>query len=112
RSASPPADAIVDQAKQLAAIETASGQVVLRTAPTRYEGRCAWLEIAGEAIPTTPCLSKGYVNQAALALAVHTFGGRSILFGECGYNAVEFVHEDGGSPRRGASAETGVQQMG
>jgi len=103
RSASPPADAIVDQAKQLAAIETASGQVVLRTAPTRYEGRCAWLEFAGEAIPATPCLSKGYVNQAALALAVHTFGGRSILFGECGYNAVEFVHEDGGSRTVGCS---------
>jgi hypothetical protein len=97
RSAGPPADAIVDREKQVAAIETAAGQVALRTAPTRYEGRCAWLEFDGEAIPATPCLPKGYENQAALGLAVHTFGGRSILYGECGYNAVEFVHEDGDS---------------
>jgi hypothetical protein len=97
RPAGPPADAIVDQAKQVAAIETSSGPVVLRTAPTRYEGRCAWLEFGGEAIPATPCLPKGYENQAALGLAVHTFGGRSILFGECDYAAVEFAHQDGGS---------------
>ncbi len=97
RPAGPPADAIIDQAKQLAAIETASGPVVLRTAPTRYEGRCAWLEFGDEAKPVTPCLPKGYENQAALGLAVHTFGGRSILAGECGYEAVEFTHQDGSS---------------
>ena len=97
------ADAIEEQAKQVAAIETASGPVVLRTAPTRYEGRCAWLEFDGEAIPVTPCLPKGYENQAALGLAVRRFGDRSILFGECGYNAVEFVHEDGSSRTVGCS---------
>jgi hypothetical protein len=95
RLADPPADAILDQAKQVAVIDTGEGPVVLTAAPTRYEGRCAWLEFRSEAIPVTPCLPKGYVNQAALGLAVHALGGRSILAGECGYHAVEVVHQDG-----------------
>jgi hypothetical protein len=97
RSADPPADAILDQAKQMAVIDTGEGPVVLTAAPTRYEGRCAWLEFGSEAIPVMPCLPKGYENQAALGLAVHALGGRSILAGECGYHAVELVHQDGSS---------------
>jgi hypothetical protein len=65
--------------------------------PTLYEGRCTWLEFGSEAIPVTPCLPNGYENQDALGLAVHALGNRSILAGECGYHAVEVVHQDGSS---------------
>ena len=99
RSAAPPPDAILDQAKQLAAIETNAGQAVLRTAPTRYSGRCTWLELAGKATPVVPCLPKGYEHQQALAYAVHSLGGRLILAGECGYSAVELLHRDGDARR-------------
>jgi hypothetical protein len=95
RSTAPPADAILDQAKQLAAIETSAGPAALRAAPTRYEGRCVWLEFGSETIPVVPCLPKGYEHQAALAFAVHSLGGRLILAGECGYAAIEFLHQDG-----------------
>jgi hypothetical protein len=96
-STTPPADANLDEVTQVAVIETAAGPAVLRAAPTRYEGRCTWLEFGSEAIPVVPCLPKGYEHQAALALAVHSLGGRLILAGECGYSAVEFLHEDGGA---------------
>jgi hypothetical protein len=99
RSAAPPADAILDQAKQLATIQTNSGQAVLRTAPTRYGGRCTWLEFAGKAIPVVPCLPHGYEHQRALAYAVHSLGGSLVLAGECGYSAIELLHRDGGARR-------------
>lgn len=99
RFTAPPADAIPDQATQVGAIQTDAGPAVLRTAPTRYEGRCTWLEFGDEAFPVVRCLPKGYEHQAALALAVHSLGGRLILAGECGYSAVEFVHQDGDARR-------------
>jgi hypothetical protein len=99
RSAAPPADAILDEAKQLAAIQTNAGQAVLRTAPTRYGGRCTWLEFAGRATRVVPCLPQGYEHQQALAYAVHVLGGSFVLAGECGYRAVELLHRDGGIRR-------------
>jgi hypothetical protein len=95
----PPLDAILDRAKQVAVIETGDGPAVLRTAPTRYEGRCTWLEFGAEEIPVTRCLPKGYEHQAALGIAVHALAGHIILVGECGYSAIEFLHRDGGTRR-------------
>jgi hypothetical protein len=92
-------DAIRDQAKQTAVIETSAGPAVLRTAPTRYEGRCTWLDFGTEQIPVVPCLPKGYEHQAALVIGVHMLGGHLILAGECGYSAIEFLHPDGGARR-------------
>ena len=80
---------------EVASVEASDGRVTLWTAPTLTEGRCAWLQYGSRDIPVAPCLPKGYEHQAALALAVHALGGHSILAGECGYSAVEFVHRDG-----------------
>jgi hypothetical protein len=99
RSAGPPADAILDQAKQVAAIQTDVGQAVLRTAPTRYGGRCTWLEFAGKATPVVPCLPQGYEHRQVLAYAVHALGGSFVLAGECGYSAVELLHRNRGVRR-------------
>jgi hypothetical protein len=95
----PPSDAILDEAKQVAVIETSAGPAVLRAAPTRYEGRCMWLEFGGDAMQVVPCLPKGYEHQAALGLAVYSLGGSLILAGECAYSAVEFLRRDGGARR-------------
>jgi hypothetical protein len=107
RSAAPPADALLAQARQVAAIETSTGPVLLRTAPTRYGGRCTWLEFEGKATQVVPCLPKGYQHQQALTFAVHSLGGHSILAGECGYSALELVHRDG-SVRRIECADGAV----
>jgi hypothetical protein len=99
RSTTPPADAILDRAKRVAEIETSAGPAVLQVAPTRYEGRCAWVEFGSEAIGVAPCLPKGYEDQAALGFAVYSLGGRLILAGECGYAGIEFLHQNGGARR-------------
>jgi hypothetical protein len=91
----PLADALMDERHAAATLATRHGTATLYTAPTRYEGRCSWLELGSEAIPVKRCLPKGYEHQAALALSVHSLGTRLILAGECGYRAVEFVHSDG-----------------
>jgi hypothetical protein len=88
-------DALFDHAAQLAVIDTSGGPVSLRTAPTRYEGRCAWVEFQRRRIPVSPCLPRGYERGAGLGLAVHSFGGSLILAGVCGYSAVQLVHSDG-----------------
>jgi hypothetical protein len=99
RSTAPPPDALLDQARQVATINTNTGPVVLRTAPTRYDGRCTWLEFNGKGTQVVPCLPKGYEHQQALTFAVHPLGGHSILAGECGYSAVELLHPDGSARR-------------
>lgn len=99
RFGTPPSDAILDRAKQVAVIETGDGPAVLRSAPTRYEGRCTWLEFGSQQVAVVPCLPKGYEQQPALVIAVHALGGALILAGECGYSAVEFLHPDGGARR-------------
>jgi hypothetical protein len=59
RHSSPPPDAIIDRAREAARIETRDGPAVIRTAPTRYEGRCDWLELAGKTY-SNGCAFKGY----------------------------------------------------
>lgn len=80
---------------QVAEIETDDGPITLWTAPTKTEGRCAWVEFQGHELQAAPCLPKGYEHQAALAYRIASLGGHTILVGECGYSAVQFVHRDG-----------------
>jgi hypothetical protein len=79
---------------RVAEIETDEGTAILWTAPTKTEGRCAWLEFGDEELAVTPCLPKGYEHQVGAAYAVHRLGGVSILAGECGYSGVQFIHRD------------------
>jgi len=75
-------------------IDTAAGPVTLWTAPTRTEGRCAWLEFQGRETQLG-CLPKGYEHQAGLGYNTRLFGGHTVLVGTCGYRAVQLVHGDG-----------------
>jgi hypothetical protein len=85
----------LDERRQLGEIGTDDGAVKLWAAPTQTDGRCVWLEFHGEERAVMPCLPKGYERQTALSTNLHDFGGTSVLFGECGYPAVEIERPDG-----------------
>jgi hypothetical protein len=81
--------------EQVAEIEIDEGPITLWVAPTKTEGRCAWVEFQGHELEAAPCLPKGYEHQGALAYRIQPLGGHTILVGQCGYSAVQFVHGDG-----------------
>jgi hypothetical protein len=56
----PPVDAVLDAKEPVVRIETRQGQAVIWEAPTRYEGRCAWLAYAGRSLAFVPCMPKGH----------------------------------------------------
>jgi hypothetical protein len=58
----PPSDAIVADSRTALRIETRDGPALLLRAPTRYEGRCVWLEFAGRPRVVAPCLIKNYAR--------------------------------------------------
>jgi hypothetical protein len=55
-----PLDAIVSKRAERARIATKEGEAVIWEAPTRYDGRCAWLEHGGRVLRFLPCMPKGY----------------------------------------------------
>jgi hypothetical protein len=56
----PPAEAVLQERESAVRIETRQGEAIVWRAPTRYEGRCAWLEFAGRSLAFVPCMPKGY----------------------------------------------------
>jgi hypothetical protein len=60
RLAAPPPDAVVEEKKTAVRLATSRGEAVVWEAPTRYEGRCAWLEYLGRNIGFLPCMPRGY----------------------------------------------------
>src|SRR5262245_26743184 len=55
-----PRDAVFAEREERARISTLRGQATIWEAPTRYEGRCAWLELPGRVLQLMPCMPKGY----------------------------------------------------
>jgi hypothetical protein len=55
-----PLDAIVSERAERARIRTTEGEAVIWEAPTRYDGRCAWLAHGGRVLGFLPCMPKGY----------------------------------------------------
>jgi hypothetical protein len=56
----PPTEAVLQERESAVRIETRQGEAIVWQAPTRYEGRCAWLEFAGRSLAFVPCMPKGY----------------------------------------------------
>lgn len=77
------ADALVDDKRELAAVETRDGTARLWAAPTRYEGRCAWVEHLGRRLPAARCVPEGY-GWEGVALRALEIGGVSLLIGTAG----------------------------
>lgn len=56
----PPTEAVMADREAVARIDTRQGEAVVWEAPTRYEGRCAWLEFAGRSLAFAPCMPKDH----------------------------------------------------
>ena len=59
----PAPDAVLAKRKAVARIETRSGPAILWTAPTRYDGHCAWLEYAGRNHLVVRCIPDVYAGE-------------------------------------------------
>jgi hypothetical protein len=59
-SGRPPVEAVLDDRRAAVRVATRHGEAVIWDAPTRYEGRCAWLEYEGRSLAFVPCMPKGY----------------------------------------------------
>ena len=104
--AAPQPDAIVNDRQIALRVTTDRGDAVIWTAPTRYEGRCAWLEFRGTRTAVGRCMPKGYERQVGFGLGPRTLAGESFLVGTCGYAAIELLHRD--DTRRRVACEDGL----
>jgi hypothetical protein len=89
-----PADAIESAKHQVAAIETRHGAAVVFEAPTRYEGRCWWLEFEGKRAPLGPCLPRGY-RAAPFHVQLLATPDDVLLIGLVAAESVELRYADG-----------------
>ncbi|MBD0328679.1 MAG: hypothetical protein ICV64_01035 [Thermoleophilia bacterium] len=92
-----PRDALVAERSAAVLVDTRSGEAVVWAAPTRYEGRCAWLEVAGRATAVAPCLPKGYDRVAGAGFRFYPTHETVLLVGRFGerYARVELTFADG-----------------
>lgn len=90
------ADAVLDDQEELAAVETRAGTARLWAAPTRYEGRCAWVEHNGRRFPAARCAPRGY-DWEGVGLRAVEIGGTGFLLGTAGprYAPLELRLADG-----------------
>jgi hypothetical protein len=78
------ADAVLDEKTELRSIEAGGATARLWTAPTRYEGRCAWVEYLGKRYPAARCGPKGYSWKEGAGLGLVELGGDYFLLGTAG----------------------------
>jgi hypothetical protein len=90
------ADAVVDDMTELASNHTREGTARLWAAPTRYEGRCAWVEHLGRRFPAARCAPKGY-GWEGVGLRAVEIGDVGFLLGTAGprYAPLEVRLPDG-----------------
>ena len=107
----PPADALVEKKEKLIELETRRGPAVLWTAPTRYEGSCAWLEFDRKLEPFQRCSPKGYGHDGIAGRFVYR-SDTLLYLGSVGLGvaSAQFHFADGEvaeiSPRRGSCSTT------
>jgi hypothetical protein len=65
----PPDDALVAEKRILIEAQTADGPAVLYVAPTRYEARCSWLELA-DRVYDRLCLSEKDENESGVGVGL------------------------------------------
>jgi hypothetical protein len=89
-----PADADVPRREVAAKLETRHGEAVVWKAPTRYDGRCWWLEFEGQRAPVGPCLPHRYPVQG---VAIQLLGTRDtvLLVGLASVPSFELTYADG-----------------
>jgi hypothetical protein len=79
----PPVEAIGSRSVVAATARTATGTARVLVAPTRYEGRCVWLEYEGSVSPLNPCKPRG-VGFEELAVVLRPEGQPRLIAGTVG----------------------------
>lgn len=90
-----PADALVADKSATLRIETRQGQATIWEAPTRYEGRCWWLEFAGKGLPVAPCLPRRYPVAPFAVRLLATKDDVLILGVSSAFKTLEIRYTDG-----------------
>jgi hypothetical protein len=95
KDAAQPQDAILSEKTLAASVSTLSGQAELWTAPTRYEGTCAWFELRTRA-DLLGCTPKGYEDKW-LTFRLHPTSETVLVYGLApdDHQTIELVYADG-----------------
>jgi hypothetical protein len=94
RATAPQGDALVPEATAAVSISTTGGPAIVWTAPTRYEGVCAWLEFGGRTRPIGPCMPNGY-GPPRLAPKTHPTQDTVLIFGGSAGRPMDLRYADG-----------------
>jgi hypothetical protein len=97
KPAVPPPDALISQKTDAFSAPTPHGDAVIWQAPTRYEGKCAWLEFEGKLAPIAPCQPKGYDWNEGLISGFYPTADAVLFFGTAAdrYQQIALVYQDG-----------------
>jgi hypothetical protein len=92
-----PRDALLDEKVAHTRVELSGAEAVLWTAPTRYEGECAWVEIGSEVHQFMRCLPKGYRTEPRAGFGFFRSAQTLFFVGEFDlrFGEVEFRFADG-----------------
>lgn len=93
----PPADAVLEDRDEIAAVQTKEGRATIASAPTRYGGSCDWLEFKDRFLAFTPCLPAGQAPPPFAFRFVPTTS-TVLLVGRVsdGVHSIEIGYADGG----------------
>jgi len=93
--AAPPAEAIMSQKALAVSVPTQGGEAQLWTAPTRYDGTCAWLELKTQA-ELLECTPKGYESKW-LTFRLHPTSETVLVYGDApdDHRTIELGYADG-----------------
>ena len=91
----PPRFARVEKRRLAVERDTSAGTAKIWVAPSKTNGRCAWLELAGQLRLVSPCMPEGYVQ--GFSFRYERVAGIDLLLGRAApeYAAFELVDEAG-----------------
>ena len=93
----PSPDALVSQKSVAFTAKTSHGDAVIWQAPTRYEGKCAWLQFEGKVAAIAPCQAKGYDWNEGRSTGFYPTVDAVLFFGTAAdrYAEIDIVYQDG-----------------
>jgi hypothetical protein len=96
-----PADALVDDKRPVVRALTSTGTATYWLAPTRYEGRCAWLDVGARSGLFSQCIPKGYETSPGVAVGFVPLKEDVLVAGEFDprFRFVDVVYSDGSVER-------------
>ena len=97
----PPVDAIAMKKRAALIVSTSHGKAVVWQAPTRYDGRCVWLEFEGKNVGFASCRPRGYDWNAGISTRFMATHDSVLVVGTVGrrYREIDLSYADGRSSR-------------